>query len=111
MFRRALLFLFGILVFASCDNTLDVTADFERVPVVYGVINPKSDTQYVRIGRSYLGENGPAGGFDHPDSLYYPSLVAELKALVAVSRGGAHTVDIGAGPCGGINGTSEHRRR
>ena len=81
MFRRALLFLFGILVFASCDNTLDVTADFERVPVVYGVINPKSDTQYVRIGRSYLGEDGPAGGFDHPDSLYYPSLVAELKAF------------------------------
>jgi hypothetical protein len=81
MFRRALLLLFGILVFASCDNTLDVTADFERVPVVYGVINPKSDTQYVRIGRSYLGDDGPAGGFDHPDSLYYPSLVAELKAF------------------------------
>jgi hypothetical protein len=80
MIRRAIFTAAVALGLASCDNTLDVTADYERVPIVYGVINPKSDTQYVRIGRSYLGENGPSGGFDHPDSLYYPNLVVELKA-------------------------------
>ncbi|MGA1379977.1 MAG: hypothetical protein ACO30N_00325 [Schleiferiaceae bacterium] len=80
MIRRAIFTAAVALGLASCDNTLDVTADFERVPIVYGVINPKSDTQYVRVGRSYLGQDGPVGGFNHPDSLYYPNLVAELKA-------------------------------
>jgi len=60
---------FAAFALASCDNTLDVTADFERIPVVYGIVNPKSDTQYVRVGRSYLGADGPVGGMNHPDSL------------------------------------------
>ncbi|MFZ9527322.1 MAG: hypothetical protein ACO27L_05270, partial [Schleiferiaceae bacterium] len=71
----------SLVLLTSCDNTLDVTADFERVPIVYGIINPKSDTQYVRVGRSYLGADGPVGGLNHPDSLYYPNLVVELKAF------------------------------
>ena len=72
---------FAAFAMASCDNTLDVTADFERIPVVYGIVNPKSDTQYVRVGRSYLGADGPVGGMNHPDSLYYPNLVVELRAV------------------------------
>jgi len=82
MLHRSLFTFFaGIVLLSSCDTALDVTADFERVPVVYGIIDPKSDTQYLRVGRSYLGADGPVGGLNHPDSLYYPSLVVELKAF------------------------------
>ena len=53
---------FSLLVtFLSCDNTLVVTAPFENIPVVYGVLNPNSDTQYVRVGRAFLGQDGPMG--------------------------------------------------
>ncbi len=66
---------------ASCDNTLDVTAPFENVPIVYATLNPDSDSQYVRIGRAYLGQDGPNGGSAHPDSLYYPQLIARIQAF------------------------------
>lgn len=69
------------LALTACDNTLDVTAPFENVPIVYATLNPDSDTQYVRIGRAYLGQDGPNGGVAHPDSLYYPSLVAHIQAF------------------------------
>ena len=63
----------ALLTLASCDNTLDVTAPFENVPIVYATLDPNSDTQYVRIGRAYLGQDGPNGGLTHPDSVYYHS--------------------------------------
>ncbi len=73
---------FSLLVtFLSCDNTLVVTAPFENIPVVYGVLNPNSDTQYVRVGRAFLGQDGPNGGINNPDSLYYQDLVLELQAF------------------------------
>lgn len=71
----------AMLSMAGCDNTLDVTAPFENVPIVYATLNPDSDTQYVRIGRAYLGQDGPNGGLSHPDSLYYPTLVASIQAF------------------------------
>ncbi|HAB31211.1 MAG TPA: hypothetical protein DCE13_01580 [Cryomorphaceae bacterium] len=77
-------FAFGamaLLTLASCDNTLDVTAPFENVPIVYATLDPNSDTQYVRIGRAYLGQDGPNGGLTHPDSVYYPALVARIQAF------------------------------
>lgn len=71
----------SILFFASsCDNTLVVTAPNENIPVIYGTLNPNSDTQYVRIGRAYLGQDGPNGGLNNPDSLYYSDLIVQLQA-------------------------------
>jgi len=71
----------ALALWTSCDNTLDVTAPFENVPIVYATLDPNSDTQYVRIGRAYLGQDGPNGGNAHPDSLYYPTLVAHIQAF------------------------------
>jgi len=71
----------AVALWVSCDNTLDVTAPFENVPIVYCTLNPDSDTQYVRVGRAYLGQEGPNGGSAHPDSLYYPNLLARIQAF------------------------------
>ncbi|CAI8335180.1 MAG: Uncharacterised protein [Owenweeksia sp. TMED14] len=69
------------IAFASCDNSLRVTAPFEDIPIVYGIINPDSDTQYIRVGRAFLGQDGPNGGVNHSDSLYYKDLIVELQAF------------------------------
>lgn len=68
-------------LWVACDNTLQVTAPFEDVPIVYATLDPNSDVQYVRIGRAYLGQEGPNGGSSDPDSLYYPELVAHIQAF------------------------------
>ncbi len=68
--------LLGLL--ASCDNELDINADYEEIAVVYGLLDPKLDTQWVRIERGWLGTMPASASFDQPDSLYYASLTAEL---------------------------------
>ncbi|MFL2566818.1 MAG: hypothetical protein ACJ0QM_04235 [Schleiferiaceae bacterium] len=77
------IFIFCSILFlaSSCDNTLVVTSPYENIPIIYGTLNPNSDTQYVRIGKAYLGQDGPNGGLNNPDSLYYSDLIVQLQAF------------------------------
>jgi len=40
--------------FASCSNELDINGEYEDVTVVYGVLSPNNQRQYIRINRSFL---------------------------------------------------------
>jgi len=63
----------------SCDNTLDVTADWKEIPVVYGLLNPSAEQNYIRINRAYLNEDGNALNFaQEPDSLQFKDLTVTL---------------------------------
>ena len=45
-----------ILFFSSCETEFDVHAEWEEVLVVYGLIDPAEEAQYVRINKAYLGD-------------------------------------------------------
>ena len=45
-----------ILFFSSCETEFDVHAEWEEVLVVYGLIDPVEDAQYIRINKAYLGD-------------------------------------------------------
>ena len=80
--RKLILFVSAVLLLViGCDNELDVNADWKDVATVYGLLNPDNDTQWVRIGRTYLGDQGFAGGSQDPDSLYYKSIQVQLDEL------------------------------
>lgn len=69
--------MFGL--FTSCNNELNVAADWKEVAIVYGVLNPTDDTNYIRIQRAYLDESRGALNFiDIPDSLYFDSLLVSI---------------------------------
>jgi hypothetical protein len=47
--------LFIISIFASsCKNDLDINSDPKETAVVYGIIDPNSNIQYLRINKTYL---------------------------------------------------------
>ena len=47
--------LFIISIFASsCKNDLDINSDPKETAVVYGIIDPNSNVQYLRINKTYL---------------------------------------------------------
>jgi hypothetical protein len=58
LFRRTLLAIAGLAMasgsLVSCDNELDVTAEPEDILVVYGVLNPKAERQYLRLSWAFL---------------------------------------------------------
>jgi hypothetical protein len=78
--KKYIVFLIAIIVIglASCDNELDINADYKEITIVYGLLDPKQDTQWVRIQRGYLGTAPASASFNEPDSLYYGSLDVEL---------------------------------
>lgn len=46
-----------ILVFNSCSTKVDLYAEYKDVPIIYAMLNPKTDTNYVKITRAFCGTN------------------------------------------------------
>ena len=46
-----------ITIFDSCSTDVDLYAEYKDVPIVYAMLNPKSDTNYVKITRAFCGTN------------------------------------------------------
>lgn len=68
-----------VMLFNRCDNTLNVTAEWKEIPVVYGLLNPSASENFIRINRAYLNQEGDAisyGGI--ADSIYFEDLTVQL---------------------------------
>jgi hypothetical protein len=63
----------------ACDNTLDLNAEFQDIPVVYGLLSVSEENQFIRVERAFLDPNLPAPQIAvDPAALYYPSLSVSL---------------------------------
>ena len=79
----------SLIGFNACTTDVDLYADYKDIPVVYGLLNAKEDTNYVRINRAFSGSN------DHhidanevaliADSCNYPG---KLKAYIVEYKQG-----------------------
>lgn len=77
-FAAVSVFLFSII---ACNNDLDPTGEFRDIPVIYGLLDPGQDTQFIRIHKSFLG-NVPVDQMAQiPDSIYYTNMVARLEEV------------------------------
>ena len=46
-----------IVVFASCSTDVEIYADYKDVAIIYGMLNHRADTNYVKITRAFCGTN------------------------------------------------------
>ena len=65
----------------SCNQELIINAPWKDVSAIYGILERTSDTNYIRIHRGYLGNDGIAGGSQDPDSLYYISPDVKIEII------------------------------
>ena len=70
------------VVTMGCNDELKVNADWKDVSIIYGVLNKSKTTNYIRIHRGYLGDEGIDAGSQNPDSLYYPELSVKINLLL-----------------------------
>lgn len=77
--RSALLLFSVVLLFSSCDNTLDINDEWTETPVVYGLLNPNSSVNYIRLQRAFLGEGNAYLMGQNPDSIYYDTNLVSLR--------------------------------
>ena len=79
--KKILIPFFAVFLAVSCDNTLEINADYDVENVVYGLLDKDQDTQWVRLHRTYLGQDGLLAGATHSDSLYFDTAAIYLTQL------------------------------
>ena len=65
----------GFLLLAglfSCDNEINIAADFQNIPVVFALVDAGEEVNYFRIERAFIDENvSPEILAQNPDSVFY----------------------------------------
>ncbi len=73
LFSRYSVFAFSvILLLLSCKNDFEINAEYEDITVVYGIIDPGVQKQFIRINRTFLTEGNVLDAATVMDSSNYP---------------------------------------
>ena len=71
-----------ISILFSCENEVEINAEFEEKTFALGLINAGSDTQFVKITKTFLdNETNAIDLAQDPNNLYYDSLDVTLNEL------------------------------
>ncbi|MBL4708132.1 MAG: DUF4249 family protein [Flavobacteriales bacterium] len=63
----------------SCENDVDINAEYTEVTSVIGLIDVRTDTQFVKITKTFLDDDQNALQLvNHPDRIYFDSLDVKL---------------------------------
>lgn len=72
----------ALLGITACSNDLDLTTDWEDIPVVYGLLSRQDTAHYIKIQKAFLDPERSALDIAMiPDSLYYENLQVEVEHL------------------------------
>lgn len=77
--RRGISVLMILLGLGSCANDLLVMAPYKDIPIVYCILNPKDSVHYLRLEKSFMGEDNAYEMARQPDSIYYPGATVNLE--------------------------------
>ena len=80
-----LIFSVFAFLFYSCDNEFDVNASWEEVMVVYGLLNPAEEQQYIRVNKAYLGEGNALDMASVSDSIQYNNTDLEVSVSTQIN--------------------------
>ena len=69
---------------------MDINAEYRNLTVIYGLLDPDEDTNYIRIQRGYLGDAAASASYDRSDSLYYDS--ADIDVVIREYNSGESNV-------------------
>jgi hypothetical protein len=68
-----------LALLTGCGNDIEVMAPYKSIPVVHCIINPQQDYQYLRLGKSFMGEANAYDMARQEDSVYYPDAEVYLE--------------------------------
>ena len=72
MKRLYLLLYLSLLAFlSSCSTDIDLYADYKQVPVIYGLLDPTADTNFIKITRAFYVQGDAYQSAVNPDSSNY----------------------------------------
>lgn len=87
---RSIVHIFAVLVILhmfSCSTEVDNYADYKDITVVYGLLDSKADTNFIKITKAFLGPGNALLIAQNPDSSQYTGKL-NVK-LLGVKNGGS----------------------
>ncbi|MBO6025891.1 MAG: hypothetical protein J6P73_01450 [Bacteroidales bacterium] len=63
---------FFVFALASCASKPDLFADFKEMPAIYGLLDYKADTNFIKISRVFVTDDNPSEIVQNPAVNYYP---------------------------------------
>ena len=81
MIRKTLLILITLAFIVSCDNDLDIIAEWKDIPVVYGILNAQDSVHYVKLNKAFLGQGDVMSMAQEFDSLHYNQEEVGLRLI------------------------------
>lgn len=79
----------AVLTMTSCKPDVELTSDYRDVTVVYGLLNPLDNYQYIKIYKGYLTkDNALVWAKDLDNISYYDDIVVKLEEYFPESAGG-----------------------
>lgn len=62
----------AVMGFSACSSDVDLYADYKEVPVIYGLLDARADTNYIKITRTFYAQGDAYLSAANPDSSNYP---------------------------------------
>lgn len=67
-----------LLGLSTCETEVDITGDYQRIPVVHGLLDLQADTQFILINRTFLGVGSALEMAQVEDSMLYDNVDAQI---------------------------------
>lgn len=81
---KASKYIFLLIILLSmwhCETDVDLNAEWQDIPVVYGLLNQQDDVHYIRINRAFLGKGDAIQMASNLDSITYDPNDLDVKIL------------------------------
>lgn len=70
----------GLIFWQSCSNDLDLNADWQDIPIVYGLIDINDENHYIRVEKAFLDpETSAVEVAQIADSIYYDNISVSIQ--------------------------------
>ncbi|PKP16620.1 MAG: hypothetical protein CVU06_14340, partial [Bacteroidetes bacterium HGW-Bacteroidetes-22] len=70
-----------LVLLQSCETDFELNSSWKDIPIVYGILNPGSKTQNIRIQRAFLGDGNAMTFAQVVDSNYYDTAFIRAKII------------------------------
>ena len=67
-----LLLMVCVGMFSNCKHEVDLYADYKQIPIIYGVLDPQADTNFIKITRAFCAPGDASQIALNPDSSSFP---------------------------------------
>src|ERR1039458_2292444 len=95
MERKIIGLMTGILALCcSCSNKLDVYTQYKETTIVYGLLNQKDTTHYIKINKAFLGPGNALQIAQVYDSISYANQLTVQLTQVDVNGNTVKTINL-----------------